>query len=894
MSTNIKTASEVAPSKAVEVEVSDCNQGISCLGKAPNPISERDNTKLSQKRETRKQSVNPDDTDTEFQAVVDEPTIPLTNAIKSPNGVAKCFLHTRCPVIADDVIARMKTPHIHIDSEGLQWRWNVERSRYTYHTPTHFFFSFKEPQFGFADDAVYRKCVLPELCRTRRISHQRDITIKYEGMYLQVFAACPDGVERWCNFSLKYVDISAMQGAIGLGEFAANVGLTKEKKHSYTVEEKGRMLEMLELDPIKFKEYNLGDLDLELAMQLTTDFYNKVALLIGVEPRKFWGLSTGKIVAQMVSEWIATHIGVTIEEFSVLTSQAGCEGITNLSKVLKLKNWVYLAMVDGGRAVAEREFPTGEQVPTIFKNRKVQGVFTGVLDDLDISGCYGNGLKNQDYAVGIPQFLPQPMTYGEWEKKYAKKVIPGLFVLRVSYKNAPFRQDFLISKAEKQFTSWDWGWEGDNDGFYTEDGKRVYDASMLLNTNSVHQAAFTWDAMQVMHQIGSNSEIKWLRDNMIVESGAMYLKDDEVPQVTSEMLEGVRVSEKPGMLLEGSKNWVRVSLRPLMETLLSERGKHKKKTPMNTFLKLIINTIYGCIASEFFSTESTGISNVVVGSNITARARILAWCMAKGFHSVMSVTDGGVLDVNKVLKYKKKSLNLLESLHQNNFNDPTRRDKFVEQIPLLGRELTVEEVLNRDWKNEEDTTNLHYLQHEIDSAAWEHLASEFGDLDIFKYSQFKFESKRICLGLTPHSKVDYRLNDVIAGDNAGDDYYIAMRGLPKVPDSVKPDKKVVDPRAHLIFDAVENGTPIKLELNDTELLSLEDWKMHPRKDVLTPHDTVSVTKTFYSHTPLASRFYDMQEYINVDYAYQKAKESGDAVKVCEITVKKAPIHLKKG
>ncbi|MRW06270.1 hypothetical protein GF591_14395, partial [Staphylococcus aureus] len=109
---------------------------------------------------------------------------------------------------------------------------------------------------------------------------------------------------------------------------------------------------------------------------------------------------------------------------------------------------------------------------------------------------------------------------------------------------------------------------------------------------------------------------------------------------------------------------------------------------------------------------------------------------------------------------------------------------------MLVRELTVDEVLNTDWKS---------LQKEIDTAAWEPLKAEFGDLDIFKYNQFEFESKRICLGMTPHSKVDYRLNDVIAGDNAGDDYYIAMRGLPKVPDPVKPDKKIVDPRAHLIF-----------------------------------------------------------------------------------------------
>lgn len=898
-----KNTSEGGASEVLGTESSvlDLNQGISLLGKAPNPVSERDNTMLDQKRDNRKRTNNPHDIDTEFQPVVDAPTIPLLNGIKTANSDAQCFLHTRCPVTkADSFIPRMQTPHIHIDAENLKWRWSVERSRYSYHVPTHFYWSFKDIQFSYADDAVYRESVLPELTKTRRISHQRDITIKYEGMYLQVFSSCPDGVERWCNFSVKYVDISAMQGAIGLAEFAANVGLTKDKKQSYTVEEKGRMLDMLDDDPIKMAVYCKGDLDLEVVMNLTNDFYNKIAILIGVEPRKhiegnYWGFSTGKIVAQMVSEWLAKQAEISVAQFSALNSLSGCEGITNLSKVLRKKNWVYLAMVDGGRAVAERLFPEDcfdtERPTPVFKNRKVKGIFTGVLNDIDIAGCYGNGLKNQDYAIGIPQFVPDPMPYLEWEKTYSNRVVPGLYTLRISWKNAPFKQDFLISKVEKLFTSWDWGWIGDSDGMLVEDGKRVYDASMVLNTNSVFQATLMHDGRQVMHSMSSNAEIKWIRENAIVESGAMYLKGDEVAEVTPEMLKGANISTDKNVIVKGSKSWKRVSLRPLMETLLNERGKHKKKTPMNTFLKLIINTIYGCIASEFFSTESTGISNVVVGNNITGRARILAWCMAKGLHSIMSVTDGGVFNVNKVLKFKKVSLDLLESLHRNNFNDK-QRHAFAEVVPLLGRELTVEEVLEREWKNENDPDNTHYLQHEIDVTAWEYLKGLFGDLDIFKYNQFKFESKRVCLGITPHSKVDYRLNDVIVGDDVGD-FHIAMRGLPKVPHPTKTDKKVIDPRAHLVFDAVENNEPMKLELMDTEMLSLADWQIHPNKDVLTPHDTVSSPKIFYSHTPLASRFCDMQEYINLDFAYQKAKESGDPLKVAALSVKTVEKHVKK-
>jgi hypothetical protein len=69
----------------------------------------------------------------------------------------------------------------------------------------------------------------------------------------------------------------------------------------------------------------------------------------------------------------------------------------------------------------------------------------------------------------------------------------------------------------------------------------------------------------------------------------------------------------------------------LVNRLLHERSKYSKSNPdemaLNELYKLVINTIYGDMVSPYFD-----IGNVVVGNNIIARARAMAWYMEKGLN----------------------------------------------------------------------------------------------------------------------------------------------------------------------------------------------------------------------------------------------------------------------
>ncbi|MFM6400719.1 hypothetical protein, partial [Planktothrix sp.] len=332
----------------------------------------------------------------------------------------------------------------------------------------------------------------------------------------------------------------------------------------------------------------------------TTEFYNHIAELIGIEKRDNWGMSTGKIVASILNDWLCKKLNITSEELYKIHSLAGSEGITNISKLLKSRDLLYGGMVDGGRAVKER-------IPIKYY---------GTLIDIDIDGCYGNGLKNQKYAIGRPSIQSEPMLLKDWLKKHDKELIPGLWYARISWEKAPFKQDILISKTDEKFSTWTWVIDGfDPNGFEIEDDdKKVYDASMALTTNSVHYASLNHDLLQAIKCVASNKEWSWLLNNAVINCSLIYKKSDKVNRPTAKMLEGVKLSKDSDILLESSSNWIEVDLKELVTILLSERKKHRKKSPMNTFLKLIINTIYGCIASEFFSIEGSCVSSVVVGN----------------------------------------------------------------------------------------------------------------------------------------------------------------------------------------------------------------------------------------------------------------------------------------
>jgi gamma-glutamylcyclotransferase (GGCT)/AIG2-like uncharacterized protein YtfP len=104
--------------------------------------------------------------------------------------------------------------------------------------------------------------------------------------------------------------------------------------------------------------------------------------------------------------------------------------------------------------------------------------------------------------------------------------------------------------------------------------------------------------------------------------------------------------------------------------MFPKKNKDGSKNAMNTLYKLCVNTLYGDMVSPFFS-----VSNVVVGNNITARARAACYYVEKGFNAVQSITDGGQLDILKVVfppDNRKITAQSVVNLHQE--NDVTKKN----------------------------------------------------------------------------------------------------------------------------------------------------------------------------------------------------------------------------
>jgi hypothetical protein len=440
------------------------------------------------------------------------------------------------------------------------------------------------------------------------------------------------------------------------------------------------------------------------------------------------------------------------------------------------------AKVDGGRC---------------RNNRPVDTIAKGVICDIDISGCYGEGLRVQLYPLGVPIIIDYPLdskinqyqTLREFEKKYAKELVPGLWQARVSCKEGyilKYKQDFLISwlppkdisrmPSDEAFQETDEWWTVDNVG------------EIKIFTNEVKHALINHDFMQWLYNVASARQRTELLDNLIVETAMYYPASDRVDS-TDELIKAHEnyagrnqtfVTKKKGRTTkikveQECHKWYAVNLGDLVvNTLLIERKKHAKKTPYNELYKLCINTIYGDMVSPFFT-----IGNVVVGNNITARARTLAWYMEKGLHGWQSITDGCAFDLNGVTVPRDVERLTGEYAAKMYLNQTGK----YHYLASLGTELSVTPKSNAiTLHNIEGETKVSFLlvkesntlsyddaKKWVDKQAMKHLQMLFPNVDVLHQSttdvygnerigQFEFESKGIYDTARFHGTANYSLS----------------------------------------------------------------------------------------------------------------------------------------
>ena len=649
--------------------------------------------------------------------------------------------------------------------------------------------------------------------------------------------------------SISIKDTSAIHGKTSYKEFCKNAGYELKYKDNFSKDEKARMFDMYHERSEDFDNYALGDLHNYDALKANEDKFQEIYKLLKLEqyytpPR----LTIGATVAKLFEAGIHKLFGKYYDR-NVIINQFCQYGSADK---LKRENTTgsLLAKVDGGRC---------------RNNRPIETVHHGLLCDIDISGCYGEGLRTQIYPLGIPCILDYPrgsqfnkfLTLRQFLKKYDREFEPGLWVARVSLKKdyqLKYQQDYLMSwippndiskmVTDSDSEATDQWWEIDNIGL------------IKIFKNEIHNAAITHDFIQWLDNIATPRQRKELLDNLLVYSAAWYPKSLRVNSIRKLISEHKKYKAKntttikkkgkgrPKVAIQDMCHaWYGINLGDLLvDKLLIERKKHPKKSPLNNLFKLCTNTVYGDMVSPYFK-----VGNVVVGNNITARARALAWCMEKGFNGWQTITDGCTFDLTKIpVARDGRKINGENSitLYTNNANYHIGYKNLALEVynHFIGKKL--EKVSNGEFLKVShcmDANKINILKGDynklISELAWKHLQQSFQGLDVLhklskdiysnrRIGQFSFEVKGIFVRGTFHGSANYSLTF--------NDDKIAMRSYSKTPKSIVTlgdelsyeDTKIEPAKLFLLSLVNPNSIPRSKVFIDERVLKINDYRSH--------------------------------------------------------------------
>lgn len=396
-------------------------------------------------------------------------------------------------------------------------------------------------------------------------------------------------------------------------------------------------------------------------------------------------------------------------------------------------------VVQGGRAIKE------EQSASIFHD---------VLD-IDLQSAYGSSLTRFDYPVGIPTTISfsnhteKRVSLKTFLKKYRDDLIDGLYVIYVSG-SLSHKQDLVFSKYE--LTSNNVGGKI-LQGHYEEDDNfegRI-GGQFLLTSKQIELGIITSEVLDVIEKVSTNKELKdWM--NLSVDLAIYYPKSKELS--LNDWINQHNHSSKIGILEaqndSRSRLWCRFSLDNFIGKLLLARLKYKSKRSESftyeckqILLKLFINTLYGDLASPFFS-----IGNTVVANNITASVRVGSWIVSKALSCKFTVTDGGIYSPLSVPTFKTTLKSFQKAGLETLLCKDSNWDKFVEFKPLF------------DINNSTELQTLllqSNIQNYVDTKALEHI-NKFCEIYNIHFP-FKIEHKLDHSGSlavsNPYGKVDY-------------------------------------------------------------------------------------------------------------------------------------------
>jgi len=634
---------------------------------------------------------------------------------------------------------------------------------------------------------------------------------------------------------IKIIDTGAIHGIAGYGDVAKAVGLNLAYKDLFTSDEKGRMLDMVIERALDFEKYAIGDLYVYEILELfdekwqlvyaklgISDFYRIPKLTIGGTVKQLFEASLAKFFNLSADKWVE-NLTEIVDKYVKPGSADTLRKMVNFTHCL-------LSKVEGGRCRNNR--PTELRV---ISKRDKDGKYLNPIIDIDISGCYGEGQRNQEYPFGKPEIFDYKhsknnhyISLREWLSDYGVKLdllinsvtsrdaetwnnqdswgelLSGLWQARITtVQPLKYQQNFFASWFLESSHATDMMAKAlhkmkcDSELLTTEMVEFDEDMGNLkVFHNDIKNGVLTHDGLQWILAVASMRQRNEMLDSIKILSSAVYCFSDKID--VDDGVDGLkkldekydswtgknttqRIKNEDGtksiiMNFKECHAWFSVNLGTLLvDALLVERKKAQivdgKKSPLDTLFKLCVNTLYGDMVSKFFVT-----SNPVVGNNITARARALAWYMEVGLYGHQPITDGCAFEIGGVMFAGRDAVNgECINLHR---EDSKLSQRMIKRGSLGGAEITCE------WDDGKvqlivDGVKIENSMGWIDTMSMKHLQNIFSSVDVLhgitenltvdkitletvripRIGQFSFESKDIYHSGSFHGSANYLLEN---------------------------------------------------------------------------------------------------------------------------------------
>lgn len=711
------------------------------------------------------------------------------------------------------------------------------------------FFSFGDIRAFFNNHAVCR--TIQKQCeQKRRINHQGTIDLDY---YLQI-------EDVWYQVYFEIVDVCGLMGMGGLKAYAAKIGLELEDK-GLMDDYKSDMLKAYR-DPELFDayvDYSAGDCVSDVILQkfaekLESEIYTALGLREGDKGEKVDVATMPRTIGATTEKLFRTFIQRRV--LSDWTPGAKSENVSNFNAQHLLYPVAYDPEIDTnyvsadwilGRGSVKTSIDSVNRDTTEIFNLLVQGgrcknersidfKASGIIGDSDISGCYGNGLMNQAYPIGLPTtirygYRQQRVSLAEFLEKWEGELVPGLWQLVADTEDLSFEQSLIFSKPI-------------SDAAFYKLVKAKYDiedpevdVNFGLYTQEIQNGIINHDILQALRAVMSAQEWSEFAAKTMIKTGMFYPASQRCESAKEWAKE---IAQRPGLIEcdlsdefhhidtdKRSRKWFSFSLAefigPLLATrseLKKERSQHKKGSPQwielnakQELFKLFINTTYGVLASPYFDS-----GNAVVANNITARARVLAWSMSVACGGIQSITDGSAYDMNALRLPGRKfpSMDTLTKLNRGLVAQNTLKD-CLKTVPLGGKEWSFVSASNGSIVlkfGDDEVVGGDGNWPLIDKLYKEHLQQFFKGKGIDCIEQFDFEHKNIYSEIIFQSQSNYRFT-TFEGEHK-----IKARGHSLKKDRVGINGEKLDSAAiEQLFKDLENGytRPYRTEITSAPL-----------------------------------------------------------------------------